>query len=172
VTVPADSHNRRWLAGKRRGRGRGFAQPTVAAWDDGRRGRGLGIRTTDGGRPERRRLGGAELTLAVRDEGGWGFTQLTVAGRAEGGVREGGVRSQRRREGRFRSRSVRRFPCGTPGCCQGIGIATELLRAGLSECRSRSVGYGNSFRWARTKGPLIDRLKSSQRLLPPNTDQV
>ena len=53
-----------------------------------------------------------------------------------------------------------------------IGITTDFLRAVFSECGGRSAGYDNSLRWARTQGPLIDRLKSSQRLLPPNTDQV
>ena len=36
------------------------------------------------------------------------------------GGRQGSALETKERS-RFRSRSFRRFPCGTPGCCQGIG---------------------------------------------------
>jgi hypothetical protein len=60
--------------GKRRSRGRGFAQLTVGARDDGIV-TGMGIRTTDGGWPGSdggvgEAVGFVRLTVAARDEGG------------------------------------------------------------------------------------------------------
>ena len=130
----------------------------------------------DGGRLGRRRdqaCGFAQLTVAGRDDGDVadvaGFAELTVAAPNDGAVAEGRVRSQRRREGRFRSRSVRRFPCGTTSS----GIMRESFRAGFggseggggrsgmrqAEAGLRPLagqgqgwGFGNSFaachRWA------------------------
>jgi len=42
---------------------------------------------------------------------------------------------------RFRSRSMRRFPCGT----QGFGIVTDYLRAGFSE-QGRGRGQAEAHR--------------------------
>jgi hypothetical protein len=39
----------------------------------------------------------------------------------------------------FRIRSVRRFPCGTPGCCQSFGNMTDYIRAGFGK-RGRGRG--------------------------------
>jgi hypothetical protein len=55
------------------------------------------------------------------------------AARGDGTMAEGVIRLQDKPKRRLRSRSSRRFPCGTPGCCQRYGNMADCLRAGFGE---------------------------------------
>lgn len=57
-----------------------------------------------------------------------------------------------RDEDRFRSRSGRRFPCGTPGCCQGVWNHDNLCGVGEGKA---TVGQGRRERKSITVGLVL-----------------
>jgi len=69
---------------------------------------------------------------AANVKNGSGFvthSPTAMAARDDRGVpgARGAFRISSRKQ--FRSRSSRRFPCGTPGCCRGFGIVKDYLGA-------------------------------------------
>jgi len=56
---------------------------------------------------------------------------------SDGAEAEAGGSAMKYETDRFRSRSLRRFPCGTPGCCQGFWNHDKMFWSGVQREQKR-----------------------------------